>query len=931
MKCINSKCSSKKILKIVQPFVCDYFKLPYKPDDKVCIDCLEKIILHNSKMKKQLSNRQCVFENEFDNEDDVYVLLSDDEVNENSNESLVVNDETCKTLAENINIILNEIKPLIDDQTLLCKDHLNKLNDKMMDNKSKIDKLAYQVDQELEEIYSLLYKNEEIVYKHEEEINIIDNTNATSNLNTITQLPDDLPEEGVLRRRSLKRGEKVYGMKLSLLQPWFEAISNTAASESYFNVTFCMNGEQTNLSYKNLAYSHICKSRFPVGTRVIAKFTDANIKMTNNFYAGIVAEPPSHLNGYRYMIFFDDGYAQYAYHKNIRLVCRQSEDVSNDVHENIKEFIKIYLDKYPNRAMVKFNKKQRVRTELDNKWWLAKVIDLDASLVKLKFLDLNYKHEEWMYRGSNRLAPIHSQIGRNKHRYKALANVNKTLNRPYVEFEYFGQKKGDYLPCQKNVHIGNQGYVENIQIPNNCVKPLTYKLHQCNLFCTLWVNYEVSKTKSMSALSIPLHFGFQRSLIKVKNSENTVIYTTPCGSKMTNIKEMYKYLKDTENKMTIDFFDFNPNINPLAEFKNGECILSISDVSYESEFRPISLVNTLDSSSPPFVTYITKRKVMKGVNLCTDIKFLTCCDCTDNCEDKSKCSCWQLTLSGQEVLPHVYKDDKIGYVYKKLYKCVLTGIYECNTACKCSDSCLNRVVQQPIIYKLQVFLTKKKGWGVRTLNDIPQGSFISTYVGHLSTDNDAEVDGITYGDEYLANLDHIEAVENYKEDYESDVPPEDEISDETSCSSDEDFRPTPKVIKNMSLYGCEMSLRNAQNANTEKDGTHRLSKLNTKQLVKEKQKSIRSYFGDDDIYILDAKTSGNVGRFFNHSCEPNTFVQNVFVDTHDLRFPWVACFANSFIPAGTELTWDYNYDIGNVTGKILMCNCESKKCRGRLL
>ena len=28
-----------------------------------------------------------------------------------------------------------------------------------------------------------------------------------------------------------------------------------------------------------------------------------------------------------------------------------------------------------------------------------------------------------------------------------------------------------------------------------------------------------------------------------------------------------------------------------------------------------------------------------------------------------------------------------------------------------------------------------------------------------------------------------------------------------------------------------------------------------------------------------------------HSCGPNMFVQNVFIDTHDLRFPWVAFFA----------------------------------------
>ena len=28
-----------------------------------------------------------------------------------------------------------------------------------------------------------------------------------------------------------------------------------------------------------------------------------------------------------------------------------------------------------------------------------------------------------------------------------------------------------------------------------------------------------------------------------------------------------------------------------------------------------------------------------------------------------------------------------------------------------------------------------------------------------------------------------------------------------------------------------------------------------------------------------------------HSCQPNLFVQNVFVDNHDVRLPWVALFA----------------------------------------
>lgn len=68
-----------------------------------------------------------------------------------------------------------------------------------------------------------------------------------------------------------------------------------------------------------------------------------------------------------------------------------------------------------------------------------------------------------------------------------------------------------------------------------------------------------------------------------------------------------------------------------------------------------------------------------------------------------------------------------------------------------------------------------------------------------------------------------------------------------------------------------------------------------------------------------------------HSCSPNLFVQNVFVDTHDLRFPWVAFFASKRIRAGTELTWDYNYEVGSVEGKELLCCCGAIECRGRLL
>jgi [histone H3]-N6,N6-dimethyl-lysine9 N-methyltransferase len=70
---------------------------------------------------------------------------------------------------------------------------------------------------------------------------------------------------------------------------------------------------------------------------------------------------------------------------------------------------------------------------------------------------------------------------------------------------------------------------------------------------------------------------------------------------------------------------------------------------------------------------------------------------------------------------------------------------------------------------------------------------------------------------------------------------------------------------------------------------------------------------------------------FQHSCDPNLFVQNVFVDTHDLRFPWIAFFAERNIKAGEELTWNYNYTVGDVPSKVLFCKCGAKNCKKRIL
>lgn len=121
-----------------------------------------------------------------------------------------------------------------------------------------------------------------------------------------------------------------------------------------------------------------------------------------------MAESPSVRNTQRYLIFFDDGYAQYCYGKEIHKVYEQSRNVWEDIHPDSQEFIKSYLKQYPERPMVRLQKGQVIKTEWNGQWWTARVEIADASLVKMYF-DAD-KRVEWIYRGSTRLEPLYTEL-----------------------------------------------------------------------------------------------------------------------------------------------------------------------------------------------------------------------------------------------------------------------------------------------------------------------------------------------------------------------------------------------------------------------------------------------------------------------------------------------------------------------------------------
>ncbi|XP_039566081.1 histone-lysine N-methyltransferase SETDB1 isoform X2 [Passer montanus] len=713
-----------------------------------------------------------------------------------------------------------------------------------------------------------------------------------------------------------------------------------------------------------------------------------------------------------------------------------------------------------------------------------------------------------------------------------------------------------------------------------------YFPHVCNYDCLARVRpVRSDQYRSRNPLLIPLLYDFRRMTARRRVNRKMgfhVLYKTPCGLCLRSMHEIERYLFETDcDFLFLEMFCLDPYVLVDRKFQPYKPYYYIADITKGKEDVPLSCVNEIDNTPPPQVAYSKERIPGKGVYINTSWEFLVGCDCKDGCRDKSRCACHQLTIQASGCTPGGQINPNSGYQHKRLEECLPTGVYECNKRCKCNvNMCTNRLVQHGLQVRLQLFKTQNKGWGIRCLDDIAKGSFVCIYAGKILTDDFADKEGLEMGDEYFANLDHIESVENFKEGYESDakcssdnsgVDLKDDDDDEENTgteeleesnedSSDDNFckdeslgsssvlrsyatrrqtrgqrdhgpseaaskdsgltRPlgheeptsaapcklpvSEEVSKNkvaswLSSNNVAESFQDSDSASsfrvgegaegkavkmevpaerekgcastpgdvngeakvakkeepeestkipglsslgrrygynpcpprlegirrplsgtvllqsrrrslapaptsenvlmvsssTDSDEEHRagqapgtandsddIQTISSGSEEEEDKKNSSSgsgpvkrqvavkstrgfalksthgiaikstplaaadkgesagpvrrstrqfYDGEENCYIIDAKLEGNLGRYLNHSCTPNLFVQNVFVDTHDLRFPWVAFFASKRIRAGTELTWDYNYEVGSVEGKELLCCCGAIDCRGRLL
>ncbi|XP_060689372.1 histone-lysine N-methyltransferase SETDB2 isoform X2 [Hemiscyllium ocellatum] len=592
-------------------------------------------------------------------------------------------------------------------------------------------------------------------------------------------------------------------------------------------------------------------------------------------------------------------------------------------------------------------------------------------------------------------------------------------------------------------------------IQPNPPNQLTFQQHQCSGLCIARVTPPTpDHFKGENPLRIPILCQFQRRHGKLHWDTEVmdpphVTYKAPCGRSLRNFKEVRNYILETQcDFLQLDFFSFNTYVQLSRTITCKNPVMYEADISRGIEPVPIPLYNAIDVSKPQYFKY-RKARLPRGYLISNSAEmFQQKCNCTDGCSDKSRCACQQLTANVNKRIK-----EASGYEYKRLLQCAPSGLYECNKWCKCNERlCVNRVVQHGLKTRLQLFKTKRKGWGVRCRDDIDKGTFVCCYAGRVlnivnAVENQRSGEMINYdvdagrsdivkpsskverkGSHFESDGELMDTMEEVKTDVKVEEAPrlcrassltqkgtkmpergrsgfhtsekslnkrpktktallqaqrrrlleQGQIS--VACSSSEEdnsessgrrCRKLPRTLEPFSLrqhttlsdgqlfnsdkggldnrsrggYGINYSIRLgekdfeslASKRSAEQENESNKKKANVqgtliqnnhhKEQASKLQRMSDANEQEDSCYFLDATKEGNIGRFINHSCDPNLMVQSVFVDTHDKNLPWVAFFTNRYIKAGSELTWDYRYSTGSMPEEEIPCLCGSTNCK----
>jgi len=645
-----------------------------------------------------------------------------------------------------------------------------------------------------------------------------------------------------------------------------EEKSEVIVVKPHLNVRHCV----TTKTYEHLSNTHVIKVNHPTlksGECVTKRqiymnepYLSTDIPVRTRIFdrrlslLGFVAERPCpSTNDNRFLILYDDFTA--AYHstsESFHLCFCQDfrRHLLNIESKDLRTFYRKVFHQTDSSIQRKFSLHQIIRVrKFDSNFHNARILQIDHSIMKICFYERKSQKEIWIH---NDASIIDSSSPTESLRLRKRKDSSSPMTTKTKKFS---------STIDENVRANLvTSYYTNILLPKfRLLNVLPFSVHQCSRECVASAEEKFSPRQIIGNPFL-LPFECRWSIVDSKPRG----YRTPCRRTLFSLDDIDQYLHRTNSKLSIKFFidgvltRFQP---PMNEFEKKYFVSD--DLSNGLENVTISVYNDVDSDRPETFHYVTAnrpvdQRIRKAMNEKNPTKI--CCDCLDNCNDRTKCACFQQTLVQARLYrdPMIVEKEKhcsdrsyvlktIGYQRKRLFNPISTGIYECHEKCSCHrEHCGNRLVQQGLFLQLQLFKDKNKGWGLRTLHDLPRGTFICQYIGEILTSEQGHERAQTMDDKYQTSLDLI--------------------------------------------------------------------------------KQIRS---DEEPYVIDGSVFSNLGRYFNHSCDPNMFIQNVFIDSHDLHFPNLALFAQTHIKAGQELTWHYNCEL--LLDREVKCCCGSKNCRGRLL
>ncbi|GAV83001.1 SET domain-containing protein/Pre-SET domain-containing protein/WIYLD domain-containing protein [Cephalotus follicularis] len=263
-----------------------------------------------------------------------------------------------------------------------------------------------------------------------------------------------------------------------------------------------------------------------------------------------------------------------------------------------------------------------------------------------------------------------------------------------------------------------------------------------------------------------------RPVTKISSREVIANHGISLDARGPNRKALGKSKKDFSKKGA-DSSRFSNSLNPVNVQQppiihdEKRPFQNMRDITKGSEKVKISLVDEIGGEDLPKFTYMPQNLIYQNAYVHISLARIAdedcCSSCSGDCLSVSiPCTCARETggefaYTPQGLLKEEFlkacvsmklQPNEGHFVYcqdcpleRSKNKCnghlVRKFIKECWIKCGCNMQCGNRVVQRGVTCKLQVFLTNDgKGWGLRTLQNLPKGAFICEYVGEILTNTE---------------------------------------------------------------------------------------------------------------------------------------------------------------------------------------------------